>query len=110
MPPANGVALLDELIDLFLENAPQCLGQINQLPGDPGKIAFHARALKSMSLDLGASKMARLCQELENTARTANQDAAAAWLGELEKAFCQTRVELLALRSRKTEPRPNPSI
>jgi CheY-like chemotaxis protein/HPt (histidine-containing phosphotransfer) domain-containing protein len=103
MPPANGVALLDELIDLFLENAPQCLGQINQLlPGDPEKMAFQARALKSMSLDLGASKMAALCQKLEDAARAPGQETSAL-LVELEKTFCQTRVELLALRSRKTE-------
>jgi CheY-like chemotaxis protein/HPt (histidine-containing phosphotransfer) domain-containing protein len=108
MPDANGVALLDELIDLFLENAPQCLGQINQSPGDPGKMAFHARALKSMSLDLGAGKLAALCQKLEDPARAPGQETSAL-LGELEKAFCQTRAELLTLRSRETEPRPTPS-
>jgi CheY-like chemotaxis protein/HPt (histidine-containing phosphotransfer) domain-containing protein len=108
MPPANGVALLDELIDLFLENAPQCLGQINQSPGDPDKMAFHARALKSMSLDLGASKLAALCQKLEDAARAPGQETGAL-VGELEKTFCQTRAELLALRSRKTESQPRTS-
>ncbi|HEX4645471.1 MAG TPA: response regulator [Verrucomicrobiae bacterium] len=108
MPPANGVALLDELIDLFLENAPQCLDRINQLPVDPDKIAFQARALKSMSLDLGARKLADACQRLEDAARAPGQETSAL-LGELEKAFCQTRVELLALRSRKNESQPSAS-
>ncbi|HEX4644720.1 MAG TPA: hypothetical protein VH598_03855, partial [Verrucomicrobiae bacterium] len=60
------------------------------------------------SLDLGARKLADACQRLEDAARAPGQETSAL-LGELEKAFCQTRVELLALRSRKNESQPSAS-
>ena len=65
MAPANNDTMLKELIDLFLESAPQRIAQINQFLTDPQKMAFHAHALKSMSLNLGANRIAELCQKLE---------------------------------------------
>ena len=66
MTPAAGDNMLNELIDLFLENAPQRVAQINEFLHDPQKLSFHAHALKSMSLEpRRQSSMADLCQKIE---------------------------------------------
>src|SRR5262249_47355451 len=52
MPPTDGVSMLRELIDLFLDSAPKRIKQIQDAAHDPASLAFHAHALKSMSLNM----------------------------------------------------------
>ncbi|MGC3960587.1 MAG: Hpt domain-containing protein [Verrucomicrobiota bacterium] len=52
MPPTNGLSMLRELIDLYIESAPTRVTQIAQSAEDAKKLAFHAHALKSMSLNM----------------------------------------------------------
>ncbi len=99
--PAGGSTMLNELIDLFLENAPQRISQINQFLADPHKMAFHAHALKSMSLNLGANRIAELCQKLEETALAGNEESAARVAQELDRTFRGTQAELLPLRTQE---------
>ncbi len=98
MPPSDGVSMLRELVDLFLENAPDRIAQISQSITDPAKLAFHAHALKSMSLNLGAKRIVELSQKLEELGRAGNVSEAPALLKDLEAAFTQTRTQLLPLR------------
>jgi HPt (histidine-containing phosphotransfer) domain-containing protein len=98
MPPTDGVTMLSELVDLFLDGAPQRLAQIGQFLGDPVKLAFHAHALKSMSLNLGARRVVQLSQLLEDAGRSGNLEGAGALYQELQAAFAQTRSQLLPLR------------
>jgi CheY-like chemotaxis protein/HPt (histidine-containing phosphotransfer) domain-containing protein len=100
MPPADGVSMLHELVDLFLENAPLRLGQISQSINDPVQLEFHAHALKSMSLNLGARRMVELSQKLEELGRSGNIADAPALLKDLETIFAQTKQHLLPLRAR----------
>ncbi len=97
--PVNGSTMLKELIELFLENAPQRITQINQFLTDPPKMAFHAHALKSMSLNLGANRMAELCQKLEEMAHSGNEESAARVAQELDRTFRRTQAELIPLRA-----------
>jgi signal transduction histidine kinase/HPt (histidine-containing phosphotransfer) domain-containing protein len=98
MPPSDGVGMLQELVDLFLEGAPQRIAQISQSINDGPMLAFHAHALKSMSLNLGAKRVVELAQKLEDLGRARNVHGAPSLLKELERAFTQTKVQLLALR------------
>jgi len=98
MSPADGVSMLRELIDLFLEGAPKRIAQINQFSIDPAKLAFHAHALKSMGLNLGTKKVVEICQRLEEKGRSGNLDGTGALLQELQEAYKQTEVELVSLR------------
>jgi signal transduction histidine kinase/HPt (histidine-containing phosphotransfer) domain-containing protein len=98
MSPADGENIVRELVDLFLEGAPQRLTQIAQSITDPAKLAFHAHALKSMGLNLGTKRMVELCQKLEELARSGTLTDAPGLLRELEVAFAQTKVHLLPLR------------
>ncbi len=98
MPPDNGVSMLRELIDLFLEGVPQRLEQIGRNLGNAEQLAFHAHALKSMSLNMGAKRIVELARKLEEHGRAGSVVEAPALLKELESAFTQTKVHLLPLR------------
>ena len=100
MPPVGGATMLKELIGLFLEQAPGRIAQINQFLGDPQKMAFHAHALKSMSLNLGANRMADLCQKLEELAPTGNHESLVRLSQELSNTFHMTEAQLLPLREK----------
>jgi HPt (histidine-containing phosphotransfer) domain-containing protein len=98
MPPANGVSMLRELIDMFLEGAPARLHQISHSLNDAGNLAFHAHALKSMSLNLGAKRLVELCQKLEEFGQQGTLTGAPAVFQELQTAFDQTKTHLFPLR------------
>jgi len=98
MPPDNGVSMLRELIDLFLEGVPQRLTQIGQNLNNAEQVAFQAHALKSMSLNMGAKRIVELARKLEESGRTGSTADAPALLKELESAFTQTKVHLMPLR------------
>jgi HPt (histidine-containing phosphotransfer) domain-containing protein len=98
MPPLEGVSMLQELVDLFLEGAPQRIAQISESLNDAPRLAFHAHALKSMSLNLGAKAIVRLSQQLEELGRAGLLKPAPALLKELEAAYMQTKARLLPLR------------
>jgi CheY-like chemotaxis protein/HPt (histidine-containing phosphotransfer) domain-containing protein len=99
MPPTDGLSMLRELVDLFLESAPHRISQISQSIADAPKLAFHAHALKSMSLNLGAKRMVELSQKLEELGRAGNLNDAPPLLKDLETAYTQTRIHLLPLRN-----------
>jgi signal transduction histidine kinase/HPt (histidine-containing phosphotransfer) domain-containing protein/BarA-like signal transduction histidine kinase len=97
-PATDGVSMLQELVGLFLEAAPQRIAQISHAIDDGPMLAFHAHALKSMGLNLGVKRIVELSQKLEDLGRTRNVHAAPAVLRELEVAFAQTRAKLQGLR------------
>jgi CheY-like chemotaxis protein/HPt (histidine-containing phosphotransfer) domain-containing protein len=104
MPPTNGLSMLRELIDLFVETAPMRVTQIVQSAEDAKKLAFHAHALKSMSLNLGCKRIVELAQQLENLGSSGNVIGAMPIIQELETVFTQTKVQLLVLRDKEPHP------
>jgi signal transduction histidine kinase/HPt (histidine-containing phosphotransfer) domain-containing protein len=98
MPPDNGVSMLHELIDLFVEGVPQRLAQIGQNLSNAEQLAFQAHALKSMSLNMGAKRIVELARKLEESGRAGSVAEAPALLKELESAFTQTKTHLMPLR------------
>jgi len=104
MPPTNGISMLRELIDMFLESAPTRVTQLTQSVDDPKKLAFHAHALKSMSLNLGCKRVVELSQELENLGNAGKSQGALALVQDLETVFTQTKVQLLVLRDESKQP------
>jgi signal transduction histidine kinase/HPt (histidine-containing phosphotransfer) domain-containing protein/BarA-like signal transduction histidine kinase len=101
MPLSDGVSMLHELIDLFLDSAPGRIAQIQQFVADPQKLAFHAHALKSMSLNLGAKKIVELSQKLEDLGRAGSVQEVPTLVSELENTFSQTKAQLLAIRDKE---------
>jgi len=98
MPPDNGVSMLRELIDLFLDGVPQRLAQIGENLNNAEQLAFQAHALKSMSLNMGAKRIVELARKLEESGRAGSVADAPALLKELESAFTQTKTHLMPLR------------
>jgi HPt (histidine-containing phosphotransfer) domain-containing protein len=98
IPPTDGIPMVRELIDLFLESAPAHLEQIRAALSDPAQLKFHAHTLKSMSMTLGARKVVMVCQQLEKRVADGSLDAVPALSRELETVFDQTRNQLLPLR------------
>jgi signal transduction histidine kinase/HPt (histidine-containing phosphotransfer) domain-containing protein len=99
MPASDGVPILQELVDLFVESAPQRIAQIADSLKDPAQLAFHAHALKSMSLNLGAKQIVELSRKLEELGRGGSVSGAPALLEELRAAFTQAKAHLLPLRN-----------
>jgi DNA-binding response OmpR family regulator len=98
MPGGDGRSTFQELVDLFVENAPQRLSEISGALGDPAKLAFHSHALKSMSLSLGAKRLTQLSQALEHQARTGNLNGVLELFHKVQSAFMETRTRLLSIR------------
>jgi len=107
MPANDGLSVLEELIDLFLEGAPQRLVLMGESIKDASKLAFQAHSLKSMSLNIGARRVVQLAQKVEDLALAGALDGAPALMLELQAAFNQTRVQLLAVRSGTTPDLPS---
>lgn len=59
--------LLNELIDLFLADAPTYMGMLQEALqcGDPAAMERAAHTLKSSSANIGAFQLSELCRELE---------------------------------------------
>jgi HPt (histidine-containing phosphotransfer) domain-containing protein len=98
MPPTDGVSMLSELVDLFLEGAPQRITQIEQAMADAEQLSFHAHALKSMSLNLGAKRIVELARQLEELSRNSTLEPVPLIVKELRSALEQTKTHLLAIR------------
>ncbi|HOX57343.1 MAG TPA: response regulator [Candidatus Paceibacterota bacterium] len=98
VPASNGMSMLQELIDVFLETAPPRIAQIGQSINDGPMLAFHAHALKGMSLELGTKRIIELSQKLEDCGRGRNVLGAPALFQQLQEAFTQTKAQLLTLR------------
>ena len=98
IPPTAGLSMLRELIELFFESAPPCIVQIEQHLGEPAQLAFHAHALKSMSLNLGCKRVVELANQLEDLGRAGTVQDALPLVRELEAAFARTRIQLNIIR------------
>ncbi len=99
MKAKDGVPLLYELIDLFLQNAPKHLEQIKTSGDNLQQLAFAAHVFRGMSLNLGANALGNLCQELETLATGGNTLGVPALIPKIEEAFKQTCVEFERIRS-----------
>lgn len=109
MPSTGGDSMLSELISLYLDTAPTHIKQLVQSAETPVQLAFHAHALKSMSLNMGARRLAELCQKLEDLGHSGEVYGAMKLIQELESIFTQTKVLLLGLHDQK-KPSFDPQI
>jgi CheY-like chemotaxis protein len=98
-PTAPGSDKLKQLVEQFLETAPQCLNQLAQNIHAGAALATHAQAFKTLGTELGAVRIAKLCQKLEELGHSGNLDSAPAVLQELRATFALTRTRLLPIVS-----------
>ncbi|HEY9621802.1 MAG TPA: Hpt domain-containing protein [Crinalium sp.] len=85
--------LLEELIQNYLEDAPQSLQRIREAlsADDAAKLEAAAHALRSISLNLGAASLADVCQSLEFIGRAGNTDGADPLVIQAESIYEQVK-------------------
>jgi HPt (histidine-containing phosphotransfer) domain-containing protein len=91
---------LVELIDSFLEDAPQLLAELNQYieGGDAAGVHRMAHSLKSNGADFGATTFSNLCKELEMMAKSGALDGAAELAAKIVTEYAKVEMALAAVR------------
>ena len=87
------------MLDLYLESALAKITQILASMDDPKSLAEHAHALRSMSLQLGAKRVAVVAGRLEEIGRNRQLQQASVVCRELTAVYANTIPHLLALHS-----------
>jgi HPt (histidine-containing phosphotransfer) domain-containing protein len=96
---AGGDEIVDEVIHVFLEDAPLRLTALGAAVGDGvvEAVAREAHGLKGSALGIGATRMAQLCEMLEHSARGGSLEDSSSRLRqvthELETVSGQLRVK-----------------
>ena len=86
---ACGADVIVEIIDLFLEKTVEKLECLQQAAeqADAVKLKSEAHGLKGSSANVGAARMAKLCQQLEDTLKAGMSSNAAEFVAELFEEF-----------------------
>ena len=92
--------LIERTLDLFAEHSKPAVMRIAQAikSGQQAEIRSAAHSLKSMSVNIGAHKLAAVCREIE--ANAASGAAVAAYVNDLRSEFTNTHKEIPAVRAR----------
>jgi signal transduction histidine kinase/DNA-binding response OmpR family regulator/HPt (histidine-containing phosphotransfer) domain-containing protein len=91
---------LAELIDSFLEDAPQLLTELNQFIEDEDAAGVRrvAHSLKSNGADFGATNFSKLCKELEMMGKSGRLDGAADLSAQVMAEYEKVEVALTTVR------------
>lgn len=94
----GGQAFLIEMIELFLEHAPRRLRSARKAlkAGDANGVYLAAHSLKSTAGNLGAHRMQRTAERLEERARNGDLEAAESLLEDLDRRYEPLRGRLEA--------------
>lgn len=96
---ADDPALLDELIDLFLTDAPKLMDQMRRASEDEDAPALRraAHTMKGSSGQMGALRIQDICATIETLAETGSLVGVEPLLTELSLAFARSVSELRSL-------------
>ncbi len=88
--------IVEELVDIFLEDAPKRMASIRDAmdSADSSALAHNAHALKGSCTVIGATKMRDLCYELEKLGEASRFNDAEAEFHRLERELGRVRQEL----------------
>jgi CheY-like chemotaxis protein/HPt (histidine-containing phosphotransfer) domain-containing protein len=92
---------LAELIDTFLEDAPQLLDDLRQALAEknPASVRLAAHSLKSNGAEFGATTFADLCLQLEMLGKSGQLAGAEALLTHVKEEFEKVKSALEAIRT-----------
>jgi HPt (histidine-containing phosphotransfer) domain-containing protein len=95
-----GEAFVAELIDAFLEDAPQMVRTLRQAlaQGDAVTLGQAAHTLKSNSAHFGALTLSELCKALEAMGKAGALDGAAECVAQVEAEYAKVGSALAAVR------------
>jgi CheY-like chemotaxis protein/HPt (histidine-containing phosphotransfer) domain-containing protein len=97
---------LVELIDSFVQDAPQLLSELDQFiaSGDAAGVHRAAHSLKSNGADFGATDFANLCRELEMVGKSGALNGAANLAAQIEAEYGRLEAALSAVREQGRIP------
>jgi HPt (histidine-containing phosphotransfer) domain-containing protein len=92
----GGTELLEELRDLFLEETPVQLETLRYATGGADALSIErvAHTLKGTCGNMGATRMAAICAELEDVGRSGELERAPLVVDRLEAELKRVREEL----------------
>jgi PAS domain S-box-containing protein len=92
--------LLSEMVDLFLEQTPQLIGELRKFAqkGDTATIIKIAHKLKGSSLNLGILSLAGLCKKIEIKGQSKDLSEISSLIRQLEEEYEQVRLKLKTLQ------------
>lgn len=104
----ENVDLVGRVVTLYREHAPAALKSLgfNWDTQSDTAVAQAAHALKSLSRNVGAVRVAELCESIESEARATGLKRGKKRLGELEAALCETLAVLPGGSAGKSSSRP----
>jgi HPt (histidine-containing phosphotransfer) domain-containing protein len=86
--------MLLELVQLFNDSTPQLLSQACESVNAPHRLALIAHNLKGSCSNFGASRMEKLCFELEQLGRADKSEGARELIDALEQEYFRVRASL----------------
>lgn len=88
--------ILHKLINIYLDNTPDMIEHLSHAASEKDKIAFSetAHTIKSSSKNIGAIRLAQLCDECECNSNDKNQDRAYALIDEIKQEYQLVEAEL----------------
>ena len=97
-------AFVDDLIDTYFDDAREQLAAMQAAVASPDAAALvrPAHSLKIDSFNVGAMALGRLCQDLEQRARTGSLDDAAGRVASIAASFSHVRDALVAERAARS--------
>jgi two-component system sensor histidine kinase/response regulator len=89
------------LIDTFLEDGPQLLGELSQSLEDQnaGEVRRVAHSLKSNGADLGATTFSELCKKLEMMAKSGTLQGAVDLVAQIKAEYQSVETALKSVQS-----------
>jgi signal transduction histidine kinase/DNA-binding response OmpR family regulator/HPt (histidine-containing phosphotransfer) domain-containing protein/PAS domain-containing protein len=92
---------LVELIDSFLEDAPQLLDELSESieKNDSISVRRVAHSLKSNGADFGAARFYELCRDLEMIAKSGTLETARTYATQIRSEFLKVQTALTAVRN-----------
>ena len=98
-----GEDLVVDSIDLFLRDTPGLLEALHSAVEHASgpAIALSAHALRDHANNMGATELVSLCAELEQSARQADSAGASILLADIDAAYKQTKMAMLAELERR---------
>ncbi len=94
----GGEALISKVVRLYLTHAPEAFQKLKQVEPDERKaLRDAAHALKSMSANIGAVRMAKACETIETAAQGDEPFDAQTMIGDVERELSSAIAGLTAL-------------
>ena len=98
MPGRGDLSMLQELVDVFLREAPKRIQEMSDALHDGPQLSYQAHALRSLCLNLGTTRVIELSHKIEEAGRNGQLPEAAVLMQELQTAYAQAREQLLPQR------------